>query len=166
MGYQEITIKEFKESFIKILADDWALFTAGKKDDFNTMTVSWGGIGYLWNLPVATIYVRPSRYTHEFIERNSEMTLSFFGGEKKNALAVCGKISGREGNKHEKAGLVPLFLEDGVSFEDAKIIITGSLLQSQKMILDNVTDERVLDCYKNGDIHDIFVYQIKRILIA
>ena len=56
----------------------WALLTAGNKDSFNTMTVSWGGLGTLWSRPVATVYVRTSRYTHEFMDREDYFTISFF----------------------------------------------------------------------------------------
>ncbi len=31
------------------------LVTAGTKEKFNTMTASWGGIGWLWNKPVAFV---------------------------------------------------------------------------------------------------------------
>ena len=44
------------------------LITAGSKDSFNTMTASWGGFGWLWNGPVAFIFVRPERFTHDFLE--------------------------------------------------------------------------------------------------
>ena len=55
----------------------WALLTAGDKEKFNTMTISWGGLGTLWGKPVATVYVRKSRYTHEFMDREDYFTLSF-----------------------------------------------------------------------------------------
>lgn len=51
----------YKEIFAQF-DKKWALLTAGTKDDFNTMTISWGGIGTIWNKPVATMYVRESRY--------------------------------------------------------------------------------------------------------
>ena len=47
------------------------LITAGMKEKCNTMTASWGGLGVLWGGPVATVYIRPQRYTLEFVE-NSE----------------------------------------------------------------------------------------------
>lgn len=56
----------------------WALLSAGKPEDFNTMTISWGGLGTLWNKPVATVYVRRSRYTHAFMDREDYFTVSFF----------------------------------------------------------------------------------------
>ena len=44
------------------------LLTAGNRDRFNTMTIGWGGLGTLWGMPVCTVYVRPERYTYEFME--------------------------------------------------------------------------------------------------
>lgn len=42
------------------------------------MTISWGGLGTLWNKPVVTIYVKPIRYTYEFMENNEFFTISFY----------------------------------------------------------------------------------------
>ena len=71
------------------------LVTAGTKEKFNTMTASWGGIGWLWNKPVAFVFIRPERYTYEFVEKNDYLTLSFLGEENKKIHAVCGSKSGR-----------------------------------------------------------------------
>ena len=40
----------------KLIGKDWALVTAGSKQKYNTMTVSWGGVGVLWGKNVATIW--------------------------------------------------------------------------------------------------------------
>ena len=57
------------------------LVTAGSKEHFNTMTASWGGIGWLWNKPVVFVFIRSERYTYEFMEENEYFTLSFLGKE-------------------------------------------------------------------------------------
>ena len=54
----------------KVYNADWALLTAGSLSDFNTMTISWGGMGTLWNKSVATVYVRPCRHTYGYMEEN------------------------------------------------------------------------------------------------
>ena len=56
------------ENFISLIGREWMLVTAGDASRFNTMTASWGGVGYLWNKPVVFVFVRPERYTFEFIE--------------------------------------------------------------------------------------------------
>ena len=45
-----------------------ALLTVGG-DSPNTMTIAWGSIGYCWNRPVFTVYVRPCRHTHDILCR-------------------------------------------------------------------------------------------------
>ena len=53
-----------KEDVFHLIGKEWMLITSGTIDRFNTMTASWGGIGWLWNKPVAYIFVRPDRYTY------------------------------------------------------------------------------------------------------
>ena len=43
--FKEINVRELDRSPIQMISDDWALLTAGKEGDWNTMTVSWGGVG-------------------------------------------------------------------------------------------------------------------------
>ena len=82
--FKEINVRELDRSPIQMISDDWALLTAGKEGDWNTMTVSWGGVGELWGKDVVFVFVRPQRYTLEFMEKYDEFTLSFFDGEYKN----------------------------------------------------------------------------------
>ena len=70
--------KTIDGNLIKLIADDWMLVTAGNEEKFNTMTANWGGVGYLWNRPVAFIFIRPQRYTYEFVEKYENFTLTFF----------------------------------------------------------------------------------------
>ena len=41
MSFEKIDIYDIKDSFTRLIRDDWALLTAGKAGDYNTMTVSW-----------------------------------------------------------------------------------------------------------------------------
>ena len=76
---KEITIAELGENMVTAISKEWMLVTAGSVESWNTMTASWGGIGFLWNRPVAFVFVRPERYTHGFVERCERFTLSFLG---------------------------------------------------------------------------------------
>ena len=87
--------------------NDRALLTAGEKGNYNTMTVSWGMLGELWGKDMVTVFVRPQRYTYEFMEKYDNFTLSFFGSEYRRALSFCGSKSGRDFDKAE-AGRQPL----------------------------------------------------------
>lgn len=92
--FKEINITELTASPYNLFNKDWALLTAGNSEKFNTMTVSWGGVGILWNKNVATVYVRKSRYTLEFIDKFDHFSLTFGGDAMRKALTFCGKNSG------------------------------------------------------------------------
>lgn len=65
---KKIEVSELNDNVFTTIGKEWMLVTAGTKDKFNMMTASWGCLGWLWNKPVAVMFIRPERYTHEFIE--------------------------------------------------------------------------------------------------
>lgn len=73
MAMKEIDIREVKENLVHLLADEWALVTAGRGDALGTMTVSWGGIGELWGKDMATIYIDPSAIQRSFWTRTTTL---------------------------------------------------------------------------------------------
>lgn len=75
--FKKINPSDINESIFDLIGKDWALVTSGNSDKFNTMTISWGGAGIMWGKPVAFTFIRPQRYTFEFIENNGYYTMSF-----------------------------------------------------------------------------------------
>jgi len=94
------------EKGIQNLHTQGAFLTVKDKDKTNTMTISWGNIGFMWQKPIFTVMVRKSRYTYEFIENADNFTVSIpFNNEMKNALSICGSRSGRDIDKCSEAGI-------------------------------------------------------------
>ena len=91
----KIDPKQLDKNVFSAIGDQWMLITAGTADRCNTMTASWGGLGVIWGAPAATCYIRPQRYTKEFVDREEYFTLAFFGEESRKALQLCGSKSGR-----------------------------------------------------------------------
>ena len=89
-----------------LLDQEWALLVGGPEHP-NPMTVSWGGLGTLWNRPVATVYVRPTRFTFGLLEKDAEFTLNVLPASMKSVLDLCGTRSGRDLDKWEAAGIWP-----------------------------------------------------------
>ena len=132
--FKEVDVKTFDLEIFNKLNKEWALLSAGNKDAFNTMTISWGEMGTLWNKPVMTCFVRPQRYTKEFIDSNNKMTLSFFNGNHMKDLTVLGRESGRDGDKIAKTDLTPTFIEGLPTFEEANIVVVGKKLGSLTVV--------------------------------
>ena len=61
-------------------------------------------MGFMWGKPSVTVYIRPQRYTKEFVDTRDTFTLSFYPAEKKDALSYLGKVSGRDEDKVKKVG--------------------------------------------------------------
>ncbi len=162
---KEINIRDIKESAVKMISDDWALLSAGNEKSFNTMTVSWGGIGELWGKDVAFIFVRPQRYTKDFIDREGMMTLSFFGGEYKKEMGFCGKNSGRNYNKFAETGLTPEFSDGTVYIKEAKHVLILKTLAVTEMTPDSFLDKEIdVSCYPNKDYHIVYIAEIVKTL--
>lgn len=162
---KEINIRDIKENAVKMISDDWALLSAGNENGFNTMTVSWGGIGELWGKDVAFIFVRPQRYTKEFIDREGLMTLSFFGGEYKKEMGFCGKNSGRDCDKMKETGLTPEFAEGTVYIKEAKNVLILRTLAVTEMSPDSFLDKDIEpSCYPNKDYHIVYIAEIVKTL--
>ncbi len=162
--FMEIDPHELTDNVFRLIGQDWMLVTAGKREAFNTMTASWGGLGVLWNSPVSMIFVRPSRYTYEFIEREREYTLSFFGPEEKRALQICGSKSGRDIDKVKETGLTPLFDQPAPYFEQARLVLVCRKLYTHDLDPAAFLDPAMMGSYKNGDYHRMYVGEIVKAL--
>jgi len=164
MTYKElkkISPDEISQNPFELIDDDWFLLSAGDTNSFNTMTASWGGMGVLWNKPVVFCFVRPQRYTYKFMESNKLFTMSFFDDRYRDALSLCGKVSGRQTDKMKATGLKPFESPEGsVFYEQAKL-----MLECRKLYFSDITPENFLvdgiDAnYPKKDYHRMYIGEI------
>ena len=128
MTFKEISINELSINPVTLFSDGWAILTAGNKDNYNGMTVSWGAIGEIWSKPSVFVFVRPQRYTHDFCESSEFFTVSCFNGKNREELSFFGKKSGRDYDKAKETGLTPMEIDGSVSFEESEIGPSLSLI--------------------------------------
>ncbi len=143
----------------------WGLLSAGNKKAANTMTVSWGGVGVLWNKPVVFAFVRPQRHTLSFLNGSEAFSLAFFGDEQKEALTFCGRNSGRDVDKFDACGLHYEMLAEAPVILEAKTVFCCQKLFCQKFdpasfCLPEVEAQN----YPNKDHHFMFIGEITHLL--
>ena len=160
----EIDPLELDGNVFRMIGRDWMLVTAGGERRCNTMTASWGGLGVLWNAPVAFSFVRPSRYTYEFLEKEKYYTLSFFDSGYRRALQLCGSKSGRDVDKIKEAELTPVFDAQAPYFSEARLSLVCRKLYYQDMEPTNFLDPTLQNHYKDGDYHRVYVGEIVKVL--
>jgi len=80
------------------------LVTSRYRDKDNIITMTWWTkTSFQPNLYI--ISVDKSRYSHDLIKKGGCFVINFMPFELKDKILLCGKISGRDFDKFEKAGL-------------------------------------------------------------
>lgn len=161
----EISTDSLKMNPFTKIGKQWMLVTSGNMDSWNTMTASWGGLGVLWQHNVSYVFVRYSRFTYEFMEKNSTFTLSFFPEKYREALSYCGSHSGRDVDKAAETGL-DLFAptEDTVSFNQSELILVCKKLYAGGINPEDFIDSSINDNYKTKDYHKMYIAEITKVL--
>ena len=137
MELKDYTIKPFVN-----FAEDWAILTAGTMDDFNSMTIAWGGLGTMWGKSVAFLVVKPTRYTCQFVQRHTEITVSWYDKKYKKELAsIFGAKSGRDINKAAQSGFTPKEIAGCVTYAEAAETIVLKKLFMQQLERDLLPEE-------------------------
>ena len=166
MKLRSIKPTDIPGNMIQMIGHEWMLITAGNSTHFNTMTAAWGGLGFLWKEPMAMIFIRPQRYTYEFVEKYDNFTLCFFDKKHREALKICGTRSGRTTDKMKATGLTPLETSSGnIYFEEARLV-----LECRKVYYDDINPSFFLDpsidhLYPQNDYHRMYIGFINNCLI-
>jgi len=161
---QEISINNFLVSAFHQWDSSWFLLSCGDlaKNDFNCMTVAWGGFGNMWNLPITMVVVRPTRYTYTFINHYQDFTLCAFPEKYRSALNILGSQSGRDGDKLSLSGLTtqPAAQVSAPSFVEAELCVECRKLYWQDFLPENFLDARIEQKYPAKDYHRMFFGEI------
>ncbi len=144
MKREPIPIEELDVRIHHLWDVQWLLLTAGDfaAGSYNTMTVSWGSLGVMWNVPFAQVVVRPGRHTFNFIDRLPTFTLCAFAERYRPALQRLGTKSGRDGDKIAESGLTPQpsSAVAAPGFAEAELV-----LECRKIYSDDLDPARFLD---------------------
>lgn len=170
MALKEITASEMELSTLRI-GGDWMLITAGTAETgFNTMTASWGHLGSIWghgkDALTSVVYVRPQRYTKEFVDREPLYTLSFFPKEYREALSYLGTHSGRDGDKVAHVGFTPVHGDGWTTFAETDLTLVCRKLYRAPITEEGFIDRDVMErCYPERDFHDLYIGEVVKILV-
>lgn len=165
MSYKKIDINELNINPFNAIGKDWVLISALKDNQVNTMTASWGGLGVIWNKNVITVYIRPQRYTREFIDASTHFTVTVFDGYKKE-LGILGRKSGRDGNKIKEVGFDVEMLDGEPTFKQGKIDFVCKKIYQGKIDPSGMFDQAIDDKnYPDKDYHYIYIGEIESVYV-
>lgn len=150
------------ENVFEEIGTRWLLLTAWdeKYQRVNAMTVSWGGMGILWNRPVLFAFVRPQRYTYELLEHSDVCSACVLEEGNREAYRTCGTKSGRDTDKIAESGLTPVEMDGVWGFEEASGVYRLKKLFVSDMEEKNFLDPALLKNYPANDFHRVYVFEI------
>ena len=158
--FEKVNIQDLKFNPFDEISNHWVLISAKKDGVVNTMTASWGQLGHLWGKNVMTVYIRPQRYTKEFVDAGDYFTVTLFDGYKKE-LGVLGSKSGRDGDKIAEVSFDIEEVENQPTFKQGKMVFVCKKIYSDmidpKCFLDASLDER---WYPQKDYHQRYIGEI------
>ena len=108
-GFEEINPWDLNENVFQSIGKDYMELVMGNPETgANAMTAAWGGLGVMWNVPVAFVVVRGEKYRHSrpLMDKEPLFTTCFLGEEFKEAKNYLGTAHGWDDpQKIESAGL-------------------------------------------------------------
>lgn len=165
MSFKEVDVTQLDMNPFTKISKQWMLITAGDEKKANTMTASWGSVGFIWNKNAITMYIRPQRYTKEFVDAHDTLSVSFLPEQYRAALNLCGKVSGRDEDKISNAGLTLAYENGTPYFEEAELVLVCKKMYVQEMKPECLVDETFdATYYPNKDYHYLYIAEIQKVL--
>lgn len=170
MAFVEVDPHQIELRPFDCLDRGWALLAAGDAAAANCMTVSWGGFGTLWGKPVATVYVRQSRYTKEFLDGGDYFSVNLFDGTERKALGLLGSVSGRDADKLAQSGLTQSLVDGVPVIDQARISLVCRKAYAGLLAPEHFRDPAVDGTWYSGqdegNYHTMYIGYVERALKA
>ncbi len=164
--FQPIDANDLEINPFELYGKHWGAVTAMNGKKVNAMTIAWGGMGVLWGVNTATIYVRQTRYTKEFLDASDTFSISFFNDTYKGALKYLGQVSGRDEDKIKNARLHVNLQDETPFIDEANFVLICKKLYCLDLPTDHFTEggdgmaEKFYSDEDAGNIHTMYIGQI------
>lgn len=164
-GFKTLKPEEIGGNVFEKIGKEWMLLAAEKDGVVNMMTASWGGLGVLWGKPVAFAFLRPQRYTFEFVKAADTLSATFYNESFRDRLNLCGTKSGRDINKIKECGFTVLREGETPYFAESSLALILRKLYVQRLEPGCFIDESIdAGNYPNKDHHYMVISEITSVL--
>ena len=161
MPLHTVDPKTLAPEVFRVFGANNALLTAGDRNGCNTMTIGWCGLGRMWNLSACTVYVRPERYTYEFMESHDYFTVSVLPESEKETMVLCGTKTGRDTDKFAACGLTVAYgAGDAPYIAQSEWVLVCRKLYAQDLKADCLTDRRPETFYQGDGWHRMYIGEV------
>lgn len=158
---KKLELTSFHENVFELIGKKWLLLGAESNDVMNAMTASWGGLGVIWNKNVATVYIRPQRFTKHLFDESDTFSIMVFTEEYRDALKYMGTTSGKDEDKTKHCEFHIQHIDDTPYYEEAAMVITCRKLYAQPLAPEHFVDASIDEKnYPLKDYHTMYIGEI------
>ena len=112
------------------------------------------------------INYKEMRYTKKFVDEEPYFTLCVMDKSFKKQMAYLGSVSGRDENKIAKTGLTPVYADNTVYFQEAKLVLVCNKMYASKLQESGFLYQGTIDeSYPQRDFHTMYVGKIEKVLV-
>ena len=180
MTMRHIDYRELSLNPMTLFSNRWGLLCAGTPETgFNAMTIAWGHLGALWDVPhdgprlhgrpTAMCFVRPQRHTKRFMDEGDRFSISFLPEGMRKPLAVMGTRSGRDVDKFAAAGLTQIVegaLDVAYPAEAELVFVCRKLYHADINEGGFDVAEPLETNYPKRDFHTMYIGEIEDVLAS
>lgn len=159
----KIKVTDLQENIVDLFKNQAAICVSGDESNHNGLSIAWGCLGSLWKKEVAIVYVKPTRYSFEFIEKYDYFSIMWFDDPlHSDIIKNYGTLSGRDVNKEELCNLNKVIIDNCVCYNEARLIITCRKIYSNKIDKNLILSDDVLslNVYKDNIFHSEYIGEI------
>ena len=145
-----------------------AILTAGNRVSHNSCIIAYATLGVVWNKPVFIVFVKPDRYTYQFMQWTTFFTVSFIKKSLFKRFEIYGELSGKYVNKEEESGSHMVFFDNGgITFREAEEVYVCRMLAKSSIDEKDLAPD-IIKIYKTSaelfkqseDPHSIYIGEI------
>lgn len=168
---KEVSYKELELNPFTSIGEETFLLCTQAEGGRNIMTVGWASLGYLWKKPIITVYVRPTRYTYELMEKSNTFSCVFLKEDHKKALNYAGTASGRNEDKIKGSNLTIKEIIDEktgkkyFTFKEACLTLTCTKAYAAPIEEKYFVDKEIDKNYPRKDYHIEYVGYIDGVFL-
>ncbi len=163
-------LANFNLNTFDLFSSGRVLLTAGDIDNRNSMTISWGMLGRLFNKNVVIVFVKKSRFTKHLMDSVDRFTLSFLSEKYQDEINYMGTHSGKDINKYEKTGLTPIYDTDTkVSYiKQSDFVFKVKKIMQVELDNKDILDPSIIEKFYSKDLsdnHTAYIAEITSFLV-
>lgn len=147
---------------------DWMALAMGGEKSMNSMTISWGTAGELWNKQVFTVFVSSDRYSKRLMDESKYFTVMAFPKSRKikESLVYIGSRSQRdEPDKTVNAGFTVEYTELGNPiFKEANLVFECRIIYKEEFKMELLQPE-VRRMYEDMGLHTMYIGEIVNVFV-